>query len=344
MGCLIIATIALSAASAEATIVDQAERDPVNAIQYRLERVADIGPDLKAFVVVIIDEAQNMSLPLIEETRILADSFGSKGHLQIVFVGQPELHAKLQLPEMRQVDQRVCGYNRLAPLTRDAVAGYIQHRLHVAGLNRERVLFAPDVIDILHRRSGGVPRLINRICDRALHLAHQRQATSVEREVLEAALLEVGPTTLTPTWASIVAPQVETVERPRPPVAPPVAAPEAPAAAALTPAETPDNLYEEKDFPELVDEWLAQDLAPASRQPPRRQEFAKEPTGRLAPRPALLRNTVVRREVGSQAAWKDMQGELRSETYLQRLRRVWTKRVAVAVVCVAALNAAAISY
>ena len=81
----------------------------------------------------MIDEAQNMSPALIEETRILSDGIDDKGQLQLVFVGQPELHAKLQVPEMRQVDQRVCSYVRLDPLSREAVAGYIQHRLHAAG-------------------------------------------------------------------------------------------------------------------------------------------------------------------------------------------------------------------
>lgn len=81
--------------------------------------------------------------------------------MQIVFAGQPELHAKLKLPEMRQVDQRVCGYQRLAPMSRDAVMGYIQHRLQTAGARRDRVLFPQDVVDALHRRSGGVPRLID---------------------------------------------------------------------------------------------------------------------------------------------------------------------------------------
>ena len=95
------------------------------------EFLGSLAPD--DFAVVIIDEAQNLSLPLIEETRILSDTFGADGRLQIVFVGQPELRAKLKLPEMRQVDQRVCGYHRLAPLNRDAAAGYIQHRLLVAG-------------------------------------------------------------------------------------------------------------------------------------------------------------------------------------------------------------------
>ena len=81
---------------------------------------------------------------------------------------------------MRQVDQRICGYRRLRPMSRDAVAGYIQHRLQVAGGRCERVLFSPEIVDSLHSRSGGVPRLINRICDRALHLAYQRQAQAVD--------------------------------------------------------------------------------------------------------------------------------------------------------------------
>ena len=105
---------------------------------------------------------------------------------------------------MRQVDQRVCGYHRLAPMSRDAVAGYIQHRLQVAGSHRDRVLFAPAIVDGLHRRSGGVPRLINRVCDRALQLAYERKAEAVDKEILETALIEIGSTTLSPTWDSII--------------------------------------------------------------------------------------------------------------------------------------------
>lgn len=294
---------------------------------------------LEAFAVVIIDEAQNMSLPLIEETRILADSFGSKGHLQIIFVGQPELHAKLKLPEMRQVDQRVYGYNRLSPLDRDTVAGYVEHRLHVAGLHRGRVLFPPDVLDILHRRSGGVPRLINRICDRSLHLAHLRQASAVNRETLETALLELGPATLTPTWDAIMSPEADVVARPAATPVVPVPPWEAPEAADAKP-EAPATPAEEEDFSKLIDEWASQDL-PTSRKSTTRQEFAVEPVGRPAPppRPALLRDTAVRREIPSRSAWSDGQGQLRSETYLQRLARVWGKRLAIAVVAIAALNA-----
>ena len=215
-------------------------------LSYLLSAFLESLTPLDAFVVAVIDEAQNMSLPLIEETRILSDSPAGKGRLQIVFVGQPELHAKLKLPDMRHVDQRVCGYNRLAPLGRDAVAGYVQHRLQVAGGSRERVLFPPDVIDLLHRRSGGVPRLIHRICDRALHLAHRRQAASVDVEILEAALLEIGSTTA------------------------PVPSVAAPTAEAMTPAPGADD----KDFSTRFDEWLTQELPRTLLKPPLRQESA----------------------------------------------------------------------
>ena len=301
---------------------------------------------LDAFAVVIIDEAQNMSLPLIEETRILSDSFGGKGRLQIVFVGQPELHAKLKLPEMRQVDQRVCGYNRLTPLSHDAVAGYIQHRLYVAGGSRERVLFSPDLFDILHCRTGGVPRLINRICDRALHLAHRRQAACVDREILDTALLDVGSATLTPTWASIVAAEPELAA---PAQATSALAPATPPATSVSPepagttaaptVRTAPLVEDDESFSKLVDEWVAQELPPSRKlTPPPGLENQTRATP--APRSPAARKNVVRREVPPHAVSAEWQGESRSETYIQRLARIWAKRAGIAVVCFVALYAA----
>ena len=327
-------------------------------LSYLLSGFLESIPPLEAFVVVIIDEAQNMSLPLIEETRILADSFGSKGHLQIVFVGQPELLTKLKLPEMRQVDQRVCGYSRLAPLGRDAVAGYIEHRLHVAGLSRERVLFSPELIDILHRRCGGVPRLINRICDRALHHAHLRQAAAVDLESLETALIEVGPATLTPTWDSIistapevarqpeVAPRPEAAPRPSAPTAPPVAAAQPPAAEESTTAAVPD-LPGGDDFDMLVDDWVNHDLATAPGKFTQQNEVATRlavpstPPAPQAPRRTVPRPVAKGRD-GAQSPWSDTRGPLRSETYLQRLTRVWTRRLAWAAGGIVAMFGAAL--
>jgi type II secretory pathway predicted ATPase ExeA/cell division septation protein DedD len=161
-------------------------------LNYLLSGFLDSLAPLEAFVVMFIDEAQNMSLPMIEEVRILSDTYGQNGQLQVVFVGQLELHSKLKLPEMRQVDQRVCAYCRLEPLTADAVVSYVRHRLEVAGGTPDRVMFGQDVFERLHQASGGVPRVINRICDRALHLAYLRHATSVDSQILEAALVDVG--------------------------------------------------------------------------------------------------------------------------------------------------------
>ena len=296
------------------------------------EFLNSLAPD--AYVVVILDEAQNLSLPLIEETRILSDTFGARGRMQIVFAGQPELHAKLKLPEMRQVDQRVCGYHRLTAMSRDAVAGYIQHRLQAAGGSRERVLFPPAIVDALHRRSGGVPRLINRVCDRALHLAHERRAEAVDQEVLETALLELGAATLSPTWDAIVF-----AEPPAPPAAAPVIAPapEAPARAAAKPVGQPAPILDvTADFQQQIDTWVAQDLGPDSRRLTSRAVV----TADAAPRQRTARGTAPRRDMAARPVKTDWPRDLRSETYMQRLWRVWSRRAAIAIAVVIAVNLA----
>jgi type II secretory pathway predicted ATPase ExeA/cell division septation protein DedD len=283
-----------------------------------------------AFVVVMLDEAQNLSLPLIEETRLLSDTIGAHGRLQIVFVGQPELHAKLKLPEMRQVDQRVCGYHRLAPMSRDAVAGYLQHRLLAAGGHPDRVLFPPDVVDAIHRRSGGVPRLINRVCDRALHVAFERLAEHVDREILEIALKDVGSVTLSPTWDSIVFAEPATVvPAPAPVSAPAPASPPAPAApaAAMTPLAD-----DEEDFSTQLDRWVAQDLAPSARPPGRVVSTEDAP----APRRRSSRSTPSRETPRVVAT--DWPPDVRSETYMHRLVRMWAKRAAIALAALVALS------
>jgi type II secretory pathway predicted ATPase ExeA/cell division protein FtsN len=293
------------------------------------EFLESLTPD--AFAVVIIDEAQNLSLPLIEETRILADTFGTLGRLQIVFVGQPELHAKLKLPEMRQVDQRVCGYHRLAPLGREAVDGYIQHRLQAAGGRRDRVLFVADVVDRLHMRTGGVPRLINRVCDRALHLAFAQRADCVTLDVLETALIEVGSATLSPTWDSIMFAQ-SAVPPPAPAGAPDATPPApAPEAQPLPPPELAEYFQkaDPEDFHKELDQWVEQDL-PASR------KLTPVPPA-LTDVPAAAGRSSRRRRTppGAATEWpRD-----RSETYMQRIWRIWAKRAAIAAVAFVTLTA-----
>ncbi|MDP1572214.1 MAG: AAA family ATPase [Vicinamibacterales bacterium] len=304
-------------------------------LSYLLSGFLESLDPLDAFVVVIIDEAQNLSLPLIEETRILADTFGAQGRLQIVFVGQLELLPKLQSPEMRQVDQRVCGYHRLAPMGLDAVGGYVQHRLRVAGGPHALGLFAPEVLDTLHRRSGGVPRLVNRICDRALHLAHQRHAPIVNLDILEAALIDVGATTLAPTWASVMFPEPA-------PAARPAATPVTPLQEAPTPAPVvaaPAALATDDGFSKRVDEWLTQEL-PSSR------TLTSLPVARAAspdsPARAAAPTTMVRRESRSKTAPPGRKANARSTIAPPRLARLWTRPLSIAAVAIAALGAAGV--
>ena len=302
------------------------------------------------FVVAIIDEAQNLSLPLIEETRILSDTFGASGRLQIVFVGQPELHGKLKLPEMRQVDQRVCGYHRLSPMSPEAVAGYIQHRLQVAGLDRNRVLFPPPTVDVLYQRSGGVPRLINRVCDRALQIAYERKAHAVDREILDTALIEVGSATLSPNWDSIIFEQRQPSAAPAPPgsvpaapslpTTPAAASPATPAAAppaaAAAPPASPRTASQiaaligaDENFKKRVDYWVEQDLATSTRPLPSSAVPARRAEPRT-PRPGAPARRVT----------TDWPPDVRPETYLQRLWRKWVKIAAIAVAVMLALNLA----
>ncbi len=161
-------------------------------LSYLLYDFLDTLVPLEAFVIVIIDEAQNMSLSLIEEIRILSDLNGRRSPLQVLFVGQLELREKLKLPEMRQVDQRVSAHCSLEALTPGAVSGYVAHRLRVAGGSPDRVQFSQEALDAVYTASGGVPRLINRICDRALHHSYLGRLSIVDRTSIEAAILEAG--------------------------------------------------------------------------------------------------------------------------------------------------------
>src|SRR5437588_8809217 len=147
---------------------------------------------LQAFAVLLIDEAQNLSVPLLEEIRILSDLEAPEKLLQVVLVGQLELRSKLKLPEMRQVDQRVSVRRELQALNREGVEGYIAHRLAVAGGGTDRVRFAPSAVDCIFATSKGVPRIINLVCDRALHHGHLARATEIEADTVRTAIADLG--------------------------------------------------------------------------------------------------------------------------------------------------------
>src|SRR5438477_2909330 len=123
---------------------------------------------LKANAVLIIDEAQNLPLPVLEQIRILSNLETDKEKLlQIILVGQLNLQTLLRSPGMRQLDQRVSIRYELKPLDPEAVAAYVAHRLTIAG-GSASVAFSAKALQEVHRLSGGIPRLINLICDRAL--------------------------------------------------------------------------------------------------------------------------------------------------------------------------------
>lgn len=191
---------------------------------------------LQAFAVLIIDEAQNLSPALLEEVRILSDLESPDKLLQVVLVGQLELRAKLKLPEMRQLDQRVSARCSLEPLGRDAIAGYISHRLSVAGGADDRVHFSPNAIDAVYRVSGGTPRVVNLVCDRALHRGHLARKSVVDLETVTQAIDDLGIGALTPAPSFTVAP---TAAPPAPSVAPKV--PEPPIAVAAIAAPAPPS-------------------------------------------------------------------------------------------------------
>jgi general secretion pathway protein A len=123
---------------------------------------------LGARALLIIDEAQNLPLQVLEQIRILSNLETEKEKLlQIVLVGQSNLKDLLKKPELRQLDQRVSIRYDLKPLTADETSAYVQHRLSVAG-GGAAVSFAPKALARIHRYTAGIPRLINLLCDRAL--------------------------------------------------------------------------------------------------------------------------------------------------------------------------------
>ena len=150
---------------------------------------------LKANAVLIIDEAQNLPLPVLEQIRILSNLETDKEKLlQIILIGQLNLGTLLRSPELRQLDQRVSIRYQLEPLDRETVGAYVAHRLTIAG-GSAAVTFAPKALDRLHRLSGGIPRLINLICDRALLAAFSVRENRITPDMVTHAAesLEVRP-------------------------------------------------------------------------------------------------------------------------------------------------------
>ena len=140
--------------------------------------------------VLIIDEAQNLAPDVLEQMRLLTNLETSERKLlQIILLGQPELGVMLERPELRQLAQRIVARYHLGPLTKSEVSAYVRHRLEVAGTQRQ--LFSSTLMGRLHRLSGGIPRILNVLCDRALLGAFVQGKERVDRKTLAQAAKEV---------------------------------------------------------------------------------------------------------------------------------------------------------
>lgn len=119
--------------------------------------------------VLIIDEAQNLTEELLEQVRLLSNiEMDDRKLLQIVLLGQPELRDRLNSPRLKQLRQRITVRFHLAPLTRAEVAQYIRHRLQVSGALENGPAFTLPALWRIYKYSGGIPRLVNAVCDKAL--------------------------------------------------------------------------------------------------------------------------------------------------------------------------------
>jgi len=143
-------------------------------------------------VVLIIDEAQNLKPRQLEQIRLLSNLETEKDKLmQIVLVGQPELNHRLDLHELRQLQQRIMVRYHIAPLDKDEVKEYIKHRLIVAGAEN-RITFTDEGLQRISDFSCGIPRLINIICDRALLAGFVSETNKINLNIINRCAEELG--------------------------------------------------------------------------------------------------------------------------------------------------------
>jgi general secretion pathway protein A len=162
--------------------------------------------------VVVVDEAQALSMEVLEHLRLLSNlETTTEKLLRIVLVGQPQLRALLAHPELAQLNQRITLRWHIGPLDREETVSYVRHRLQVASDGQVRDVFSMPALRAVHRRSGGVPRLINMLCHRAMLAAFAAERRTVGlasvhkayREVVTLPLPGGAPARPRTAWASM---------------------------------------------------------------------------------------------------------------------------------------------
>ncbi len=166
-------------------------------------------------VLLVIDEAQNLGLPALEEIRMLSNLETEKSKLlQIVLVGQPDLRQQLDLPRLEQLRQRITVSYHLQALDADETERYINHRLRRAALGAP-LQFPREVTDRVYARARGVPRLINVICDATLVYAYAEDRRAIEAALMDEVFAELEAT-------GVLRPETERPGDPAGPVRPPL--------------------------------------------------------------------------------------------------------------------------
>ncbi len=143
-------------------------------------------------VVLIIDEAQNLSARVLEEVRLMTGLESTKGKiLNLILVGQPELKNIIDSPGMEQLNQRIRFRFHLSALSERETADYIEHRLLTAGYDKDERLFARGTIGLIHHYTGGIPRLINILCDTAMLSAFVESKSKITLKMIEDVIMEL---------------------------------------------------------------------------------------------------------------------------------------------------------
>jgi len=155
-------------------------------------------------VTLIVDEAQNLTFPVLEEIRLLTNLETSTDKLlQIVLSGQPELEEKIKLPELRQLRQRIVLRCQTSPFLKEETAGYIQDRLRIAGAAPQgEPIFSPKAVEAVHLYSSGIARVINLLCEHSLITGYAEHMRPIEVEVVEGVAREFQLDEVEPTVAA----------------------------------------------------------------------------------------------------------------------------------------------
>ena len=167
-----------------------ADKSSVSILFARLHQFLLANCQQQRACIVLIDEAQLLSTEVLEQLRLLTNlDHNNKKLLHIVLIGQPELQQKLKQSELRQLAQRINARYHLLPLTLVELTSYVAYRISIAAGNPG--LFPPSLLKLVHHYSGGVPRLINLICDKALYLAFTARSNKLNRGHITAAAADI---------------------------------------------------------------------------------------------------------------------------------------------------------